>query len=73
MKKEYRIALRNAGKFNPEQLSEYEALGGTKAMRAGLQMDPEKIIDELTLAKLRGRGGNLQGQDYHGAGSFPAP
>ena len=57
MNKEYRIALRNIGKFNPEKLSEYESLGGTKAMHLGLQMDPEKIIDELTLAKLRGRGG----------------
>ena len=57
MRKEYRIALKNVGKIDPEHLPEYEANGGIEAMRRGLLMEPEKIIDELTVANLRGRGG----------------
>ncbi len=55
--KEYRIALKNVGKIDPTSFAEYEAVGGIAAMRRSLQMAPEKIINEMTIAKLRGRGG----------------
>lgn len=56
-RKEHHIALKNVGRINPTSLTEYEAAGGISAMRRSLQMAPEKIIDEMTSAKLRGRGG----------------
>jgi NADH-quinone oxidoreductase subunit F len=56
-RKEYRIALKNVGWINPASIAEYEARGGITGMRHGLQLDPERIIAELTKANLRGRGG----------------
>lgn len=55
--KEYRIALKNVGRIDPASLDEYEAEGGIAAMRRSLQMTPDKIIDEMVKANLRGRGG----------------
>jgi len=54
---EYRIALKNVGRINPANLDEYEATGGIATLRHSLLMTPDKIIDELTRANLRGRGG----------------
>ena len=54
---EYRIALKNVGKIDPARLDEYEAVGGIATLRHCLQLPPEEIIDELTRANLRGRGG----------------
>ena len=54
---EYRIALKNVGRINPANLDEYEAVGGIATLRYSLLMTPAKIIDELTRANLRGRGG----------------
>ncbi|MGB3210647.1 MAG: NADH-ubiquinone oxidoreductase-F iron-sulfur binding region domain-containing protein [Desulforhopalus sp.] len=55
--KEYRIALKNVGRIDPTSLAEYEAAGGIATLQRSLQLSPEKIIDEMTSAKLRGRGG----------------
>jgi NADH:ubiquinone oxidoreductase subunit F (NADH-binding) len=55
--KEYRIALKNVGRIDPASLTDYEAAGGIAAIRRSLQMEPEKIIDKMTSANLRGRGG----------------
>lgn len=54
---EYRIGLKNVGKIDPASLDEYEAAEGITAMRRSLQLKPEKIIEEMTRANLRGRGG----------------
>lgn len=54
---EYRIALKNVGRINPANIDEYEAAGGIATVRHSLLMTPDKIIDELTRANLRGRGG----------------
>jgi len=57
-KKQVLIALRNRGLIDPEKIEEYIARDGYKAMaKAVSDMLPEKIISEITLAGLRGRGG----------------
>jgi NADH:ubiquinone oxidoreductase subunit F (NADH-binding)/(2Fe-2S) ferredoxin/NAD-dependent dihydropyrimidine dehydrogenase PreA subunit len=57
-KKQVLIALRNRGLIDPEKIEEYIARDGYKAMAKALSdMLPEKIISEITLAGLRGRGG----------------
>lgn len=54
---EKRILLRNRGKINPEDASEYIASGGYEALRRALSMTGEEIIEELKASGLRGRGG----------------
>ena len=57
-RKQVLIALRNRGLIDPEKIEEYIARDGYKAMAKALSdMLPEKIISEITLAGLRGRGG----------------
>ncbi|MFC2058674.1 NADH-quinone oxidoreductase subunit NuoF [Chloroflexota bacterium] len=57
-KKQKRLILRNCGHINPEKIDDYIATGGYKALEKALsQMSPEKIIDEIKRAGLRGRGG----------------
>jgi NADH-quinone oxidoreductase subunit F len=51
------IALEHAEERDLTQLSEYEAIGGYKALRKARKMKPEQIIEELITANLRGRGG----------------
>jgi len=56
--KQMRIALRNCGFINPEQIEEYIARGGYEAMAKALfEMTPDQIIDTMKKAGLRGRGG----------------
>lgn len=57
-KKQLRIALRNCGTINPEDIREYIAFSGYKALGKVLTaMSPEEVIKEITLSGLRGRGG----------------
>ena len=57
-KKQVRIALRNCGVINPECIDEYIARDGYRALGKVLtEMSPEKVIDTLKQAGLRGRGG----------------
>lgn len=57
-KKQMRIALRNCGLINPEDIREYIAMDGYEALgRALFEMTPAKVIDEVKLSGLRGRGG----------------
>ncbi len=56
--KQYRIALRNCGLINPENIDEYIARDGYAALsKAVLEMTPEQVIDVVKRAGLRGRGG----------------
>ena len=57
MIKEQKIALLNAGKYNPERIDEYIAMGGYNKVKKALQENPLDIIELLIDAKLRGRGG----------------
>ncbi len=52
-----RIALKNCGKINPESIGEYIAEGGYESLRNVLGMPQGKIIDEIKISGLAGRGG----------------
>ncbi|ADQ40790.1 NADH dehydrogenase (quinone) [Caldicellulosiruptor acetigenus I77R1B] len=57
-KKQMRIALRNCGVINPENIEEYIAYDGYKALAKVLtEMTPEQVIDWVKRSGLRGRGG----------------
>ena len=57
-KKQKRIALQNSGVINPEDIDEYIAFDGYKALEKCLfEMTPESVIEEITNSGLRGRGG----------------
>jgi NADH:ubiquinone oxidoreductase subunit F (NADH-binding)/ferredoxin len=57
-KKQYRVALRNCGLINPEEIEEYIAFDGYEALgKALLEMSPEDVTGLLKDAGLRGRGG----------------
>jgi NADH:ubiquinone oxidoreductase subunit F (NADH-binding)/NAD-dependent dihydropyrimidine dehydrogenase PreA subunit len=56
--KQRRVALRNCGFLDPGNIEEYIARGGYRALfRVLKEMVPEGVIDEVTRAGLRGRGG----------------
>ena len=57
-KKQMRIALRNCGVIDPENIDEYIALDGYRALAKALTtMTPDDVIDEVLNSGLRGRGG----------------
>ncbi|WP_286732688.1 NADH-quinone oxidoreductase subunit NuoF [Intestinimonas sp. UBA1698] len=57
-KKQLRIALRNCGVINPENIDEYIGTGGYTALgRALTEQTPQQVIDQIKLSGLRGRGG----------------
>ena len=57
-KKQVRIALRNCGIIDPENIEEYIALDGYKALATCLtEYTPEKVIEIVSASGLSGRGG----------------
>ncbi len=57
-KKQLRIALRNCGVIDPENIKEYIAMDGYQALAKALtSMTPDQVIDEVLNSGLRGRGG----------------
>lgn len=57
-KKQKRIALKNCGKIDPENIEEYIAFDGYKALEKVLtEMSQDEVIEEITKSNLRGRGG----------------
>ncbi len=57
-KKQKRVALRNCGSINPENIQEAIARNGYEALAKVLfEMTPEQVIEEIKLSGLRGRGG----------------
>ena len=57
-KKQKRVALRNCGVINPENIDEYIANDGYQALGKVLtEMTPEQVIDTVLASGLRGRGG----------------
>lgn len=57
-KKQLRVALKNCGLINPEDIYEYIALGGYEALGKALtQMTRESVLEEVKKSGLRGRGG----------------
>ncbi len=58
LKPQVRIALRNCGIIDPENINHYIARDGYSGLvRALLDMTPEQVIDEVKRSGLRGRGG----------------
>ncbi len=56
--KQMRIALRNCGRINPEDIKEYIAYDGYKALAKCItEMEPAEVIQVLKDSGLRGRGG----------------
>ena len=56
--KQVRRVLANCGRIDPTKIEHYIAAGGYQALVKALsKMKPEKVIDEVQTAKLRGRGG----------------
>ncbi|MDI3535378.1 MAG: NADP-reducing hydrogenase subunit HndC [Thermosediminibacterales bacterium] len=53
-----KIALRNVGEIDPENISDYIERGGYEALKKTLhEMTPEEVIDTVEKSGLRGRGG----------------
>jgi NADH:ubiquinone oxidoreductase subunit F (NADH-binding) len=52
-----RIALRNCGIIDPENIDHYIARGGYGGLQKALAMAPEEVIREIKDSGLRGRGG----------------
>ena len=56
--KQQRVVLRNCGVINPENIDDYIAVDGYKAIEKVLkEMKPEEVIEEIKISGLRGRGG----------------
>jgi NADH:ubiquinone oxidoreductase subunit F (NADH-binding)/Pyruvate/2-oxoacid:ferredoxin oxidoreductase delta subunit/(2Fe-2S) ferredoxin len=64
-----RIVLALNGQINPEDIDDYIAHGGYRAPFRALQMTPEEIVEWVTKAGLRGRGGGgfSTGRKWHSA------
>ncbi len=56
-KKQIRIALRNCGFINPENIEEYIARDGYSALGKCFEMTQQAVIDIVKASGLRGRGG----------------
>ena len=57
-RKQKRIALKNCGVIDPENIKEYIAFDGYMALAKVLtEMTPQQVIDEISKSGLRGRGG----------------
>ena len=57
-KKQKRVALRNCGVINPENIDDYIAFDGYKALEKVLtEMTQQEVIDTVLKSGLRGRGG----------------
>ena len=57
-KNQIRVALRNCGVIDPENISEYISVGGYDALAKSIfELKPDEIISEIKKSGLRGRGG----------------
>lgn len=56
--KQKRLALENCGKINPEDIEEYIANNGYKALKKAVtMMTQDEVVEEMNISGLRGRGG----------------
>ena len=55
--KQTRVTFANAGVTRPLSLDDYRTHGGFQGLEAALRLTPQKIVEEITVSKLRGRGG----------------
>ncbi len=61
-RKQKRVAIRNCGLIDPENIEEYLAERGYEALKMSLAQDPKWVVEQIKASGLRGRGG----------GGFPA-
>jgi NADH-quinone oxidoreductase subunit F len=57
LKPQVRIALRNSGLIDPENINHYIANDGYHGLAKALAMTPQEVIQEVKMSGLRGRGG----------------
>jgi formate dehydrogenase iron-sulfur subunit len=57
LQKQERLTFARVGVTDPLRLSEYEAHGGLRGLRAALAMSSRDIVEEVVRSGLRGRGG----------------
>jgi NADH-quinone oxidoreductase subunit F len=57
LKPQVRIAIRNCGHINPEDINHYIVKDGYDGLHRALGMNPEDVIKEVEKSGLRGRGG----------------
>ena len=56
--RQLRLVLRNCGKINPESIDEYFASEGYLGLKKAISdLGQQKLIDEIKLSSIRGRGG----------------
>ena len=56
--KQTRLVLKNCGHIDAENIDEYIAVGGYRALEKVLfEMTPEEVVNEISESNLRGRGG----------------
>ena len=75
-KKQTRVALRNCGVINPEEIDEYIAEDGYQALIKCLtELKPQEVIDIIKASGLRGRGGGgfPTGLKWQFAANSPGP
>ncbi len=56
-RRQQRVVLRNCGLIDPGSVAEYVSCGGYSGLLAALSTDPENIVETVSRAGLRGRGG----------------
>ena len=56
-KKQRKIALRNCGSINPEDINDYIYHQGYKALKKAVRMTSQEVVDIIKDSGLRGRGG----------------
>ena len=57
-KRQMKVVLEHCGFIDPEEISEYVAVGGYRALtRAVNRMTPDQVLEEVKKSGLRGRGG----------------
>jgi NADH:ubiquinone oxidoreductase subunit F (NADH-binding)/(2Fe-2S) ferredoxin len=56
-KKQKRIVMENCGIINPLNISQYAATGGFSGLAKALSMRPHDVVEAITEAGIRGRGG----------------
>ncbi len=55
--KQTKILLQQCGQIDPEDIRSYIDIGGYKAAKKALSLDPFEVIEEVRASGLRGRGG----------------
>ena len=74
-KHQKRLVFDLNGRIDPFDIDDYLASGGYQALAKALAMDPEKVLEEVDRANLRGRGGGgfPAGRKWRSCRNAPAP